>query len=90
MLAGGARGGPRPARPRAPQSWSRSPPSNDVHTVATLFRSGATGFLAKGHLGTTFADDLVRCTQGQVMIAVPHGPRCSEPSGRVSLDGRTA
>jgi DNA-binding NarL/FixJ family response regulator len=47
--------------------------SNDVSTVATLFRAGATGFLAKGHLGTTFADDLVRCTQGQVMIAVPHG-----------------
>jgi DNA-binding NarL/FixJ family response regulator len=47
--------------------------SNDVSTVSTLFRAGATGFLAKGHLGTTFADDLVRCTNGQVMIAVPHG-----------------
>jgi DNA-binding NarL/FixJ family response regulator len=45
--------------------------SNDVATVAEMFRAGATGFLAKGHLGTTFADDLVRCTQGQVMIAVP-------------------
>jgi two-component system response regulator DesR len=47
--------------------------TNDVSTVAAMFRAGATGFLAKGHLGTTFADDLVRCTQGQVMIAVPHG-----------------
>jgi DNA-binding NarL/FixJ family response regulator len=47
--------------------------SNDVPTVAAMFRAGATGFLAKGHLGTTFADDLVRCTRGQVMIAVPQG-----------------
>lgn len=46
--------------------------SNDVSTVAAMFRAGATGFLAKGHLGTSFADDLVRCTRGQVMIAVPH------------------
>jgi len=46
--------------------------SNDIATVAAMFRAGATGFLAKGHLGTSFADDLVRCTQGQVMIAVPH------------------
>ncbi len=47
--------------------------SNDVSTVAEMFRGGVTGFLAKGHLGTTFADDLVRCTHGHVMIAVPHG-----------------
>jgi DNA-binding NarL/FixJ family response regulator len=47
--------------------------SNDVATVVAMFRAGATGFLAKGHLGTTFGDDLVRCTRGQVMIAVPHG-----------------
>jgi DNA-binding NarL/FixJ family response regulator len=47
--------------------------SNDVSTVAGLFRAGVTGFLAKGHLGSSFADDLVRCTRGQVMIAVPHG-----------------
>jgi two-component system nitrate/nitrite response regulator NarL len=49
--------------------------NNDVATVATMMRAGATGFLAKGHLGTTFADDVVRCTQGEVMIAVPHGVR---------------
>lgn len=47
--------------------------SNDVSTVAAMFRAGATGFLAKGHLGTTFADDLMRCSGGQVMIAVPQG-----------------
>jgi two-component system nitrate/nitrite response regulator NarL len=46
--------------------------NNDVSTVAEMVRAGATGFLAKGHLGTTFADDLVRCIQGEVMIAVPH------------------
>jgi DNA-binding NarL/FixJ family response regulator len=45
--------------------------SNDVTTVAEMFRAGATGFLVKGQLGTTFADDLVRCARGQVMIAVP-------------------
>ena len=38
-----------------------------------MFRAGVNGFLAKGHLGTTFADDLVRCTSGQVLIGVPHG-----------------
>ena len=47
--------------------------SNDVSTVAGLFRAGVTGFLAKGQLGSSFADDLVRCTRGQVMIGVPHG-----------------
>jgi DNA-binding NarL/FixJ family response regulator len=46
--------------------------SNQVSTVAAMFRAGATGFLAKGQLGTSFADDLARCTSGQVMIAVPH------------------
>jgi two-component system nitrate/nitrite response regulator NarL len=68
--------------------------NNDVSTVARMVRAGATGFLAKGHLGTTFADDLVRCTQGQVMIAVPHamdvprvlGDRPVDESGDDPLD----
>jgi DNA-binding NarL/FixJ family response regulator len=47
--------------------------SNQVSTVAAMFRAGATGFLAKGHLGMSFADDLLRCTRGQVMIAMPQG-----------------
>jgi DNA-binding NarL/FixJ family response regulator len=64
--------------------------SNDVSTVAAMFRAGATGFLAKGHLGTTFADDLVRCTGGQVMIAVPHGLQVLRALGDLSLEGRTA
>jgi two-component system nitrate/nitrite response regulator NarL len=47
--------------------------SNQVSTVASMIRAGATGFLAKGHLGMSFADDLVRCTRGQVMIGVSQG-----------------
>jgi DNA-binding NarL/FixJ family response regulator len=70
-------GGPdaaRALRERAPQTVVVAVSAdNDVSTVAAMIRAGATAFLAKGHLGTTFAEDLVRCTQGQVMIAVPHG-----------------
>lgn len=47
--------------------------SNDVATVTEMLRAGATGFLAKGSLGTTFAEDLTRCARGQVMVAVPQG-----------------
>jgi DNA-binding NarL/FixJ family response regulator len=47
--------------------------SDDVPTVAAMVRAGATGFLAKGDLGATFAEDLVRCMRGQVMIAVAQG-----------------
>jgi two-component system nitrate/nitrite response regulator NarL len=47
--------------------------SHDVATVAEMLRAGASGFLAKGHLGATFADDLLRCAGGHVVIAVPHG-----------------
>lgn len=47
--------------------------SHDVPTVTEMLRAGASGFLAKGHLGTAFADDLARCVRGQVVIAVPHG-----------------
>jgi response regulator of citrate/malate metabolism len=56
--------------------------SNDVATVAEMFRAGATGFLAKGHLGATFADDLVRCVMGHVMIALPHGVQVIRALGR--------
>lgn len=61
--------------------------SNDVVTVAEMFRAGVTGFLAKGHLGTTFADDLVRCTRGQVMIAVPQGAEVLRALGDGMVDG---
>jgi DNA-binding NarL/FixJ family response regulator len=79
-------GGPATARALC----SRSPhpvvvgvsASNDVATVAEMFRAGATGFLAKGHLGATFADDLVRCVMGHVMIALPHGVQVIRALGR--------
>lgn len=61
--------------------------SNDVATVAAMFRAGATGFLAKGHLGSSFADDLVRCTRGQVMIAVPHGLQVLRALGDAADEG---
>jgi DNA-binding NarL/FixJ family response regulator len=60
--------------------------SNDIATVAAMFRAGATGFLAKGHLGMSFADDLVRCTRGQVMIAVPHGLQVLRALGNGTTD----
>lgn len=47
--------------------------SKHVSTVASMIRAGATGFLAKGNLGMSFADDLLRCTRGQVMVGVPDG-----------------
>lgn len=64
--------------------------SNDVSTVAAMFRAGATGFLAKGHLGTSFADDLVRCTHGQVMIAVPQASQVLRALGDGPADVDTA
>jgi DNA-binding NarL/FixJ family response regulator len=60
--------------------------SNDVATVAEMFRAGATGFLVKGQLGTTFADDLVRCARGQVMIAVPQAAQVLRVLGGTSHD----
>jgi DNA-binding NarL/FixJ family response regulator len=60
--------------------------SNDVPTVASMFRAGATGFLAKGRLGLTFADDLVRCAQGQVMIGVPHAVQVLRALGNGHFD----
>jgi DNA-binding NarL/FixJ family response regulator len=62
--------------------------SNDVSTVAEMLRAGATGFLAKGHLGTTFADDLVRCAHGQVMITGAHGVQVLRALGGRPLDDR--
>jgi hypothetical protein len=44
------------------------------------------GFLAKGHLGSTFADDLLRCTRGQVMIAVPQGAQVLRALGGGTVD----
>lgn len=46
--------------------------STDVSTVVGMMRAGASGFLAKGRLGSTFGDDLARCADGDVLVAVPH------------------
>jgi two-component system nitrate/nitrite response regulator NarL len=46
--------------------------STDVPTVVGMMRAGASGFLAKGRLGATFGDDLARCADGDVLVAVPH------------------
>ena len=40
-------------------------------TVADLLRAGVRGYLAKGRLGPTLPDQLVRCVEGEVILAVP-------------------
>jgi two-component system nitrate/nitrite response regulator NarL len=52
--------------------------STDLTTVTAMLRAGAAGFLAKGRLGTTFGDDLLRCLEGQVILAVPHATQVLE------------
>jgi DNA-binding NarL/FixJ family response regulator len=41
--------------------------------VASMLQSGAVSFLAKGRLGASLPDVLVRVTEGEVMVAVPTG-----------------
>jgi DNA-binding NarL/FixJ family response regulator len=45
--------------------------STDARTVTAMLEAGASGFLAKGRLGETFAEDVIRCARGEVIIAVP-------------------
>lgn len=40
-------------------------------TVTAMMRAGATGFLAKGSVGSDLGDLLVRCAQGEVVLGVP-------------------
>jgi DNA-binding NarL/FixJ family response regulator len=56
--------------------------SDDVLTIAAMVQAGATGFLAKGDLGATFAEDLLRCMRGQVLIAVAQGAQVLRAIGR--------
>jgi DNA-binding NarL/FixJ family response regulator len=44
--------------------------STDARTVTAMLEAGVSGFLAKGRLGGTFADDVIRCARGDVIIAV--------------------
>jgi len=60
--------------------------SNDVTTVTEMLRAGATGFLSKGSLGTTFADDLARCARGHVVVAVPQGAHVPRSLGARPAD----
>jgi two-component system nitrate/nitrite response regulator NarL len=41
--------------------------------VASMLQAGAVGFLAKGRLGATLPDVLVRMVEGEVVVAVPTG-----------------
>lgn len=65
--------------------------TTDTATVAALLRAGASSYLAKGHLGRTFPDDVLRCTEGQVVLAVPMAAQVlrllagSAPEGRDPL-----
>jgi len=39
--------------------------------VAEMVRAGANGYLAKGHLGADLPESVVRCVNGEVLLAVP-------------------
>jgi two-component system nitrate/nitrite response regulator NarL len=73
MPAGGADAARRLSALSPPPVVVAVSASTDVSTVVSLLRAGARGFLAKGHLGNTFTDDLARIAQGHVLIGVPHG-----------------
>lgn len=47
----------------------------ELATVVAMVRAGATGFLVKGRLGQSFAEDLARIAAGHVVIAVPRASR---------------
>lgn len=42
-----------------------------VHDVRAMVAAGASGYLAKGHLGDTLPDLVHRCASGEVVLAVP-------------------
>jgi DNA-binding NarL/FixJ family response regulator len=60
--------------------------SHDVPTVTEMLRSGASGFLTKGSLGPAFPEDVARCAQGHVVIAVPHGLQVLRALGERPFD----
>ena len=39
--------------------------------VAEMVRAGANGYLAKGHLDADLPESVVRCVNGEVLLAVP-------------------
>lgn len=42
-----------------------------VGTVVSMLRAGATGYLAKGSLGSQLPDLVARCASGEAIFAVP-------------------
>jgi DNA-binding NarL/FixJ family response regulator len=42
-----------------------------VHTVVSMLREGAVGYLVKGRIGAELPDLLARCASGEVVLAVP-------------------
>lgn len=45
----------------------------NARAVADMLRSGVTGYLLKGRLGTDLTDLMVRCSRGEVVLALPNG-----------------
>ena len=43
----------------------------DAGLVASMLRAGARGVFVKGRLGRSFADMVVRCSGGEVILATP-------------------
>ncbi|HCB06242.1 MAG TPA: response regulator transcription factor [Nocardioides sp.] len=62
-----------------PGRWSTRPlvvavsADTTPEVVASMLQAGAVGFLAKGRLGATLPDVLVRMVEGEVVVAVPTG-----------------
>lgn len=46
--------------------------STDTSSAAAMLRAGATGYLAKGHLGAQLPDLVARCAAGETVLALPH------------------
>lgn len=46
--------------------------STETSSAAAMLRAGATGYLAKGHLGAQLPDLVARCAAGETVLALPH------------------
>ena len=74
-----AEGGPVAARAvvDATSGWSRTPvivvvsADSTLHTVVAMVRAGAAGYLVKGRIGSSLPELLMRCVDGEVVLAVP-------------------
>jgi DNA-binding NarL/FixJ family response regulator len=72
-------GGPVAARAvtEATAGWSRSPvlvvvsADSTLHTVVSMVRAGVSGYLVKGRIGSSLGELLMRCVDGEVVLAVP-------------------